>query len=380
MNKNRLNLNLIEEIMMHKGVSQQSIAEYIGVSKASVSSWLKPEKFPRPNHLYKLAKFLGLEFNKLVIKDAIGINHVAFRSSGNYKITNTEKTQLEYRSTLLEKLIPFVSIDTMSVPPILSNPSLDYEYIQKVTGNIRNEINPDNGIIEFKDLIGYFKELHTILIPVLWGKSKKQGTHALLPDSNTNWVFINLDSKLFDFLFWMAHELGHAKAPYLKPDEGEMFADSFAGALLFSAEESKNTYSELIKISNPWERVKHINKIAEKRIISPITIYKEIEKYAKMNNLESLDLEDDRIIYKGTSKFNKKFNSVSESLFKKAVPTIEDYLKICKDIFQSDFFDILKSFLRSNQVMTPKFVADILDISVSDAHEIWGVLTEDDPE
>ena len=47
---------------------------------------------------------------------------------------------------------------------------------------------------------------------------------------SANRVLINLDTHAHDFKFWMAHELGHAKAPDLRGDDAENFADMFAGA------------------------------------------------------------------------------------------------------------------------------------------------------
>lgn len=375
----KLNITKIEEVMMRKGVSQQSIADHIGVTKSAVSTWFKPDKFPRPNHLYKLAKFLELSFDDLVLKDEIEQAKIAFRKSGNYEITEVDHNQFQYIATLLEQLVPFASIDILSKPPTLIDPKIEYDYIQKVVISVRKEINVEYGIIKFENLIELFKSLHAILVPTLWGIRKKQGTHILLPDSNTTWIFLNLDSKAFDFLFWMAYELGHAKAPFLDYEDGEKFADNFAGALLFPRFFAEEAYSKIIKIENLLARMAEITKIAEKHIIPPITIYKEIEKFAKVSNLESLDLETDKIIWAGTTNFNKKYKSLSEDIFNNQTPSTSDYLNTCKETFKSDFFDYIKQYIQANNDVSPKFIADVLDISIPDAHEIWGELTKNGP-
>lgn len=57
---------------------------------------------------------------------------------------------------------------------------------------------------------------------------------CFLPESDTTWVYLNLDTNVHDLKFWMAHELGHCLSPSLTGTEvAEDFADAFAGALLF---------------------------------------------------------------------------------------------------------------------------------------------------
>jgi hypothetical protein len=46
---------------------------------------------------------------------------------------------------------------------------------------------------------------HAVLVPVLWGAREHHGNalNIYLPDSQTTWVFVNLDSNIVDFKFWM---------------------------------------------------------------------------------------------------------------------------------------------------------------------------------
>ncbi|MCZ3114980.1 hypothetical protein NYZ21_21315, partial [Acinetobacter baumannii] len=70
----------------------------------------------------------------------------------------------------------------------------------------------------------------------LWGEKQLHANalHIALPAERVTFVFVNLDTKLEDFKFWMAHELAHVYTPYMAgKEEGEDFADAFAGALLF---------------------------------------------------------------------------------------------------------------------------------------------------
>lgn len=58
-------------------------------------------------------------------------------------------------------------------------------------------------------------------------------------------MVLNLDSKVTDFLFWMAHEIGHSIAPSLCDQAAEDFADAFAQSLLFPQGEADALYGKL---------------------------------------------------------------------------------------------------------------------------------------
>lgn len=368
----KLNVGRIQQVMLEKGLSQQAIAEKMELSKATISGWLKPEKFPRPQHLLALGKMLGLPYKELILED-----HekplVAFRKNGNFKVTEEHKNHFQYVARLLEMLVPFLPYDIESAPSTLKNPNLEYAYIQQVAGRVRSQIVEEDGVIKFESLIKFFADLQTVLIPVLWGeKAKKQATHIYLPASSTTWVFINLDSKIHDFKFWLAHELAHAKAPYLDYEEGEEFADKFAGAMLFPEEMAKETYKNCSRISDEWKRFDYISALAEKLIISPVTIYYQIEHYAKHYDKPSLDLE--KVIHQGTSKFNQQFSLLSETIFKDKDASGKIYVKTANEAFSSVFFDTLKDFLNNTDVNPNKFVSNLLDISLEDSWEIVDAL------
>ena len=60
MNK-KLNSNIVKEKLVEYGISQTSLSSSLGISKQSVSLWLKNETFPRPAELLKLGKFLKIK-------------------------------------------------------------------------------------------------------------------------------------------------------------------------------------------------------------------------------------------------------------------------------------------------------------------------------
>ena len=83
---------------------------------------------------------------------------------------------------------------------------------------------------------------------VLWGtkKTHENAIHIYLPDSQTTWVYLNLETNVHDFKFWMAHELGHCLSPSLSGNEAEDFADGFAGLLLFPKVLAESAYHQIL--------------------------------------------------------------------------------------------------------------------------------------
>lgn len=375
----KLNIRLISTKMLEKGLSQQDIAEKLDVSKAAVSKWLKPESFPKPSYLLKLGKLLGIPHAELVSVEENLLPQVAFRKSGNYKITDEHLEQFQFVATLLKRIYPYLPFDKYNDPSVLSNPSTDYKYIQEVAGIVRKEIASANGEIEYTSLISLFAKLKATLIPVLWDKkSKKNGTHIYLPDTKTTWIFLNIDSSLFDFKFWMAHELGHAKAPQLMGENGEEFADRFAGALLFPEEMARETYEQVKGISDLWQRVNKIVDFAFALKISPITIYYQLKYYCDEYSLPALDLEQDQAIFRKTTEMNARYENLSQTIFKTEKPTVKQYLTFAETGFGSTFFQSMRKLLKQEGDVSPKFISNVLDISLADAYEIMKELVTDE--
>lgn len=59
----------LREIMKEKGISQQTLAQVVGVSDASVSFWLSGQKYPSPGKVQKIADFLGVRKSQLIDKN-----------------------------------------------------------------------------------------------------------------------------------------------------------------------------------------------------------------------------------------------------------------------------------------------------------------------
>ncbi len=376
MNK-KLNTDKIYEAMEGIGLNRAGLAKKMGVSRTIVTSWFKGDKFPKPDKLLKLGVILGLTFNEIVIKmHCVSEPVIAFRRKTNRKTKDVHIERAKDMGRLLELLVDFLPFENLEHSPTLKQPSLEYQYIQKVARKIRKDINVSEvKPISFDMLIEKFIEFEIVIIPVLWGNKEhhENALHIYLPSSKTTWVFLNLDSNIHDFKFWLAHELGHVIAPKLKENEAEDFADTFAQALLFPESNAKKVYKVLQKLNGARAKINKIIDYADKHTISPITVFKAINAYASEYGLKNIDLGNS--FYAATTKFNKKFYIVSERLNDSNPYTASDYIKISKEYFETPFFDVLKKYLSENK-KSPGFIQTLLETSFVDAKEIYAELTQ----
>ncbi len=365
-----LNVSLLDGSMKKAGLSQASLAEIIGVSREIVSKWLKGKKFPRPDKLFKMGMALGLEYDKLVIEEeSPNAPIVAFRKKAHRKTLPEHIKRAQETGKLLESLVPFLpSSNDLERPPTLKKPSIDYNYLNKVCGKLRDDIGVSaEEEIKFSHLIDKFNILDAVLIPVLLGDKDKHenALHIYLPESMTAWIFINLDTNIHDFKFWMAHELGHVYAPNLKGDEGEDFADLFAQVLLFPEELAKNTYQTLTTQQTVAEKIGTALRYAKKFTISPYTVKKSVDIYAKANNLPEITFG--KSFYGAITNFNKKYKPVSESIFGEELkPSAKDYIATSKKIFKTPFFDTLEQYF-DDTGYSASFIQKVLQMPLTDS-------------
>ncbi|CAH0134875.1 DNA-binding XRE family transcriptional regulator [Pseudomonas frederiksbergensis] len=365
----------ITQAMETAGLSQATLAERLGVSREAVSKWLKKDSFPKPDKLLRLATILGLSFSELVVKDDPNAPVVAFRKVKATKTTDAHYAHAQTMGKMLRHLVPYLPFDKLEMPPVLRNPVLEYSYLQEVAKKIRNEIGLDEeSKIDFEHLILHFKKLQAVLIPVLWGHKNRHenATHIFLPDSMSTWVYLNLDVNILDFKFWMAHELGHCLAPDIRGNEGEDFADAFAGSLLFPHELAEKAYRTISNLSSERSQISEINKIACNYVISPYSVYCQVNAYAENKGLKPLDLVP--AIHKASTNINRELPLVSKLIFEENIePDSLLYIERTKEIFKTSFFDILGEYLKESE-KGPGLVQTIMDVSALDARSIHSEL------
>lgn len=369
----QLNIANLEKATETHGFSQSSIAKSLGISRAAVSKWFTGKSFPRPAELLKLGRLLELRHQQLVINLlSQKTSLVAFRKRASCKTTDAHHERAQNMGNFLQPLVEYLDVDEFLGPPSLKKPSCDYHYLQNLTARIRREADiAEKAPFEFTDLIGLFHKYQTIIVPTLWGlKSKHENAlHIHLPESQTTWIYLNLDVEIHDFKFWMAHELGHVlTVDFLrdgKTEQAEDFADAFAGALLFPESLAKLAQADYEKAMDDQQRLEVLGQWAEKNTISPLSVHLEIEKFAASNHI-AFSPVDRKALYPFIATFNKKFQTLSEDLFDGVSPSADHFMRIAQENFDSEIYTVLGRYVRA-KAPGPSAIATILGVTPMDA-------------
>jgi transcriptional regulator with XRE-family HTH domain len=367
MNK-QFNRTIFSEKMHQAGLNASALANKLGVSRAAVSKWTTGESFPKPDKLLRIGMLLGATYEELVQQpDAMLAEPVvAYRTKANRTTKEQHVVWAKEAGIRLRKLADCLP-NTMQRPPVLKEPLTTYDYVARVAAQVRRKIKrPDDKPIEIKNLLQLFDELHAVIIPVFWGDTEHHGNalHVYLPDSLTTWIWLNLDSKFHDFLFWMSHELGHAYAPDLTGDYAEDFADLFAQLLLFPASCVESTYNQLTGKTKA-ARWTYITEEAERRNISFYTIIKALRHYSEKEGMEEIVFTETDIS-KHFAMLKSNAPSVADHLFKETEPTPKQYIQTLERAFKTPFFKALKAF-NEKQPLSEHFLTNVMNIPLTDA-------------
>jgi len=378
----RLNTNRAQQAIDKAGLTQTAVADALGVSKEAVSQWLNEKSFPRPNKLLRLGKLLKLSFDDLVIKEDPHAPKVAFRKMRGTKTKDHHIEKAQEIGRFLRHLVPYLPFDTFEMPPVLKSPNCDYDYLRRVTAKVREDINlgPEE-CVDFTHLIRRFGELQAVVVPVMWGAKQRHenAVHIHLPDSGSTWVYLNLDTNIHDFKFWMAHELGHCLSPSLDGDEAEDFADAFAAGLLYPHELAEKAFESISAKTSSAAKITHVIGLADQLMISPWTVIGQVNKYAESTG--QLEIQLSKSAFPGAvTNFNKKYKNLSEALFgdneldDHGKPSARDYIEKAGGAFETPFFDLLRKYLKAHN-KGPGFVQTVLDMPLLDARSIHAELT-----
>ena len=378
----KLNTDKAQQAIEEAGLTQTAVAGALDVSKEAVSQWLNHKSFPRPNKLLQLGRLLDLAFDDLVIREDPFAPKVAFRKRRGTKTREHHIEKAQKAGLFLRHLVPYLPFDTLAMPPVLKSPGCDYDYLRAVTTRVRADINPGlEECVDFSHLIRRFGELQAVVVPVMWGEKQRHenAVHIYLPDSQSTWVYLNLDTNIHDFKFWMAHELGHCLSPSLEGDEAEDYADAFAGALLYPHEQAEPAYNAIKAQPTPAAKIAKVIDLAEQSIISPYTVLGQVNKYAASAGQPQIQLGKSAFP-KAVTNFNKQYKNLSEALFGDAEldehgkPSAREYISKAEREFETPFFDLLRQYLKQHN-KGPGFVQTVLDMPLIDARSIHTELT-----
>ncbi len=373
--KQGLNIQNVNRAMGQKGLSQADVAQRLGVTGAEVSAWLAGNHLPRPRILLDLDRLLGLGFDALVTIEDPDAPRVAFRKARGTKTKDHHIEKAAGMGRLLRELAPFSPFAAVKeAPPELKSPRCDYEYLQQAAARVRAEVGLGaSAAIDLEHLLLQFRKLQAVIVPVLWGEKQRyeNALHIYLPDSKSTWVYLNLDTHVHDFMFWMAHELGHCLSPSLEGKAAEDFADAFAGTLLYPHALAQTTYERIAAIPSQQGRIRLIIDLADEHTISPNSVFIQTDRYAHHTKQPLFDLG--KTFFPQVTNFHKDYNRLSQALFSDfpnaSAPSARDYIAIVEKTFETPFFDMLRKLLQQRAV-GPGFIQSVLDIPHLDARSI----------
>lgn len=368
--------------MARLGLSNSKLAELLDVKPASITHWLQGVNQPRPDRLLRLAFALELDFDELLMP----MGHqaaepvVAYRRSARKVTTNLEIEQAIEIGRLLRPVAEYLP-NRLVKPATFIDPTNSYSYLQRVAREVREQIGlTDSDVVEYSHLINKFNELNAVIVPVMWGQRENHGNalHILLPDSNATWIYLNLDSNACDFNFWMAHELAHVFSPQLcGSDEGEDFAEAFAGAFLFPESCAADLYNKVVGKSDAIV-VNNIKLAAKKHVISPITIWESLNGYATAHDIKGFGHLTS--IYGAAKNVSKEFKSISQYLFGskgETLPSAEEYITKTESAFQTPVFKAFRRYIEES-AHGAGWLKDALQIPLVDAKALYEFLLPSD--
>ena len=370
-----LNTDLIRERLRSVGLSQKDLATQVEVTAQAVTNWLKGTDFPRPSALLRIATALEVSLDDLLVRDDPAKPVIAFRKKGSSKTTRAHIEKAEHIGWLLRPLVEFLP-EQNQIRPVFRSAQYSDDVVTTAAAQARQQLVGKKEVVKYSDLIHEFSRCGAVVVPVLWGEKEKHknALHIHLPQENITFIFFNLDTRIEDFKFWMAHELAHVYTPHLAgSDEGEDFADRFAGELLYPTRLAAIAYKEIESLSTQTLKLDFLKQVASKHEISLYTVYSRVQAYAKSQKLPDLKVSEASV--------HKLRNlhvtgNMSEKLFKGALPDVKSYLKVARVKFESCFFDALSQMIETQDVVAG-YLQQILGITHAEAVEIHQVLVND---
>lgn len=366
-----LHIEAVKHALKERGLTQRQLAEAVEVSAQTVTNWLKGKDFPRPKALLKLARSLQLGFDELVLAEARA-PVVAFRRKGGTKTTQAHIEKARHMGHLLRPLVPSLP-DLGGEQAVFRLPSCDYDTVEQLAAGRRKALGMGADVpLEYTSLITAFRQNGAVLVPVLWGERKRHenALHIYLPDENMTFVYLNLDTRLEDFKFWMAHELAHIFTPTLSGTEpGEDFADAFAGALLFPGRVAEATWHACLGKSK-GDMLDILQRKAAEFGVSIFTVYMRTRAYGLKHAGTALPI-DEKSVHQVRN--GAKPLTVANSLWSEDSPDPAVYIDAVRAQFDSSFFVALSQMLRAGQGGVG-YVQQVLDISLSDATTLHAAL------
>jgi transcriptional regulator with XRE-family HTH domain len=364
----------LKKALQDRGWTQKDLAREIDVTAQAVTNWMRGADFPRPDKLLKIATTLKLNFADLVASSSKDQPVIAFRKKAGAKTTDAHILKAIAMGSLLKPLVPYLP-ELRSLRVQIPSPTTEYDALQATAAEVRARIGlGGQAVLSYSHLIDQFGTNGAVVVPVLWGEKQnhKNALHILLPQEQVTFIFLNLDTRLEDFKFWMAHELAHVYTPGLAgTEEGEDFADALAGALLFPKSVAEVAYLQAARHDSVTAEIRALQRYADEHSISLFSVFSEINRYANAHGLPALRCKNTDI---HAIRNNSRGKLVSETLFEPTPPEPGAYVAAAENVFRSTFFLALKRMIKE-QGTGAGYLHQVMDIAMQDAATLHGELS-----
>ncbi|HUH74628.1 MAG TPA: XRE family transcriptional regulator [Chitinophagales bacterium] len=226
-----------------KGISQQELADIIGVSKQMISKYEKGESIPASTNFLKLGKALNVKMDYFFKQAKIDLGVLSFRKKSSF--SNKKKSSLEQLLKL--KLENYLEIEKLlQIDYSFNNLIKDHKIesiddIEKVVLQLRNEwqigIDPLHNIIQLL-------EDNEIKVVELYDVDDSFDGLATFANDKFPIIVVNGNFTVERKRFTLLHELGHLllNLPECDIKEEENFCNKFAAEFLLSKKSVINEF------------------------------------------------------------------------------------------------------------------------------------------
>lgn len=365
-----LNIPLLQARLAELGYSGAKLAELCGVSREAVSNWLNGDSEPRPAKALALARALELDLRDVLgLAPASSAPLVAYRTRLNRAVSNAAASSALELAEHLRRLQPHLPQRAPLEFARDPAPKTTEAHVSAVAATLRARLGlSDLDILTEAHLLELFRHAEAILVPVLWGLAREKHENALsvhLPETSTSFVVFNLGCKTDDYLYWLAHELGHCLSLHsLQGAAGETYAEQLAQQLLFTPSAAEACATAIGTLRGP-RAFDVIESWAKRYRISPVTVLKAVDKH-RASQRQATPLES-ATFWRRYALSRPTVRSVVEEELGSATPPAATLIAFAKQRFHSPVYDALAHLQQAEGGRIPTLIQSTLMLPLADA-------------
>jgi len=338
--------NRIKNARILKCLSQQNVADEIGISKQMISKYEKGEAIPTSSKLIKLSRLFGLKIDYFFSSFQIELGEINFRKKSTFSMKKQSSLKEQIKINLENYLWieDSLSID-YSFKNIIENSKINrIEDIEKVVLKLRTDwkigIDPIHNIIQLLE----DKEIKVI---ELFDVDNKFDGMATYVNNKFPVIIVNGNFSVERKRFTLLHELGHLllNLPECDIKVEESFCNKFAAEFLFpkqivikefGGKRDHITLTELISTQKKYgiSIPAIVYRLVDSEILSKqrhTNFYKKIrfnpslEREVNLSRFETPEKSDrfEQLVYRALAQEKISFSKAS-SLLNKNIETIKE--------------------------------------------------------